>query len=247
MHLIIVEDLESDRERLASLLRQECAKQGETADLSFYASGEEFLADYRPNSCDGVFLDVLLGGMTGIDAARKIREAEPRLPIIFTTRERDYAVDGFEVRASDYLVKPLEPGQVARCMSRLREYLAAPAFLSLPETAGRGHSARVNVPLDDILYAECFDHTIQVNTVSGVYRTRQSFQGFTAQLPQTGRFYVCGRGLVVNLSHVARVLDNALLLNNGEKLFFSRNRRQEVQRAFASWAADRARKGGWAR
>jgi len=246
LYLIIVEDLESDRQRLAALIRQECAGHGESVDLSFYASGEEFLAHYRPRSCDGLFLDIVLGDLTGIEVARRVRETEERLPVIFTTGERDYAVDGFAVRATDYLVKPLDPEQIARCMGRLREYLAAPPSLSLQETSGRGHSAPVDVPLDDILYAQCFDHTIQVNTTAGVYRTRQSFQDFTARLPHTGRFYVCGRGLVVNLSHVARVLDRELLLKNGERLSFSRNRRQDIQRAYAQWAVARSRKGGWA-
>ena len=243
MHLIIVEDLSFDQEKLADLLRQDCASHEESLDLSFYASGEDFLAHYRPKSCDGLFLDIVLGGLSGIEVARRVRETETRLPIIFTTTERDYAVDGFAVRGTDYLVKPLERPQVARCMERLREYLAAPSSVSLLGTSGRGHSAPVDVPLDDILYAQCFDHVIQVNTSSGVYRTRSSFQDFTAQLPHTGRFCVCSRGLVVNLSYVARVLDSELLLKNGDRLAFSRNRRRDVQRAYAEWTVARSRKG----
>lgn len=246
MHLIIVEDLETDREQLAALLRQDCASHEESADISFYASGEEFQKRYRPKSCDGLFLDITLGGLTGIELARKVREEEKRLPIIFTTIGRDYAVDGFAVRAMDYLVKPLDPGQVARCMERLREYLSAPSSISLLEPSGRGHSTPVDVALDDILYGQYVDHVMTVYTGSGAYRTRSSFQDFTAQLPHTGRFHVCGRGLVVNLSHVARVLDSELLLKNGERLPFSRNRRQEIQQAYADWTVDRSRKGGWA-
>lgn len=116
MHLIIVEDLETDREQLAALLRRDCAGHEERVDISFYASGEEFQQHYRPKSCDGLFLDIMLGGLSGIEIARKVREAEKRLPIIFTTIGRDYAVDGFAVRATDYLVKPLDPGQVARLL-----------------------------------------------------------------------------------------------------------------------------------
>ena len=246
MHLIIVEDLETDREQLAALLRRDCASHEESVDISFYASGEEFQKRYRPKSCDGLFLDITLGGLTGIELARKVREAEKRLPIIFTTIGRDYAVDGFAVRATDYLVKPLDPGQVARCMERLREYLSAPSSISLLEPSGRGHSTPVDVALDDILYGLYVDHVRTVYTGSGAYRTRSSFQDFTAQLPHTGRFHVCGRGLVVNLSHVARVLDSELLLKNGERLPFSRNWRQEIQQAYAEWTVDRSRKGGWA-
>ena len=101
--------------------------------------------------------------------------------------------------ATDYLVKPLDPAQVGRCMERLRSYLAAPSSISLLEPSGRGHSAPVEVALDDVLYGQYLDHVMTVYTCSGAYRTRSSFQDFTAQLPHTGRFYVCGRGLVVNL------------------------------------------------
>lgn len=247
MHFIIVEDLSFDREKLAGLIRQNCAAHGEDADFSFYASGEDFIAHYRPKSCDGLFLDILLGGMTGIEVARRVREKEKRLPLIFTTTERDYAVDGFAVRGTDYLIKPLDPAQVARCMERLREYLAEPSSISLLEPSARGHSVPVVVALDDILYGQYMDHVMTVYTVSGVYRTRSSFQDFTGQLPHTGRFCVCGRGLVVNLSYVARVLDGELLLKNGDRLSFSRNRRREVQEAYADWMAARTRKGGWAR
>lgn len=247
MHLMIVEDVSFDQEKLADLIRQDCAGHEESVDLSFYASGEDFLTRYRPKSCDGLFLDVVLGGLTGIEVARRVRETEPYLPIIFTTTERDYAVDGFAVRGTDYLVKPLDRPQVARCMERLREFLAVPSSLSLLEPSGRGHSAPVEVAMDDILYGQYLDHVMTVYTRSGAYRTRQSFQDFTARLPHTGRFYVCGRGLVVNLSYVERVLDSELLLKNGDRLSFSRNRRQDIQRAYGEWTVTRSRKGGWAR
>lgn len=247
MHLIIVEDVSFDQEKLADLIRQDCAVHEESVDLSFYASGEDFLARYRPKSCDGLFLDIVLGGLTGIEVARRVRETEPYLPVIFTTTERDYAVDGFAVRGTDYLIKPLDPAQVARCMERLREFLAVPSSISLLEPSGRGHSFPVEVALDDILYGQYLDHVMTVYTRSGAYRTRQSFRDFMARLPHTGRFCVCGRGLVVNLSYVERVLDSELLLKNGDRLSFSRNRRQDIRRAYGEWTVTRSRKGGWAR
>ncbi len=154
LHLIIVEDLETDRDQLAKLIREDCAGRGEGVDISFYASGEDFLKRYRPKSCDGLFLDVLLDGLNGMDIAAKVRETEGELPIIFTTRERDYAVDSYAVRATDFLVKPMDQEKVSRCMRRLREYLAAPSSISLLEPSGRGHSAPVDVALDGIIYGQ---------------------------------------------------------------------------------------------
>ncbi|MDE7244781.1 MAG: LytTR family DNA-binding domain-containing protein, partial [Oscillospiraceae bacterium] len=133
MHLILVEDLDMDRERLAELIRSDCALRRENVDLSFYAGGEEFLAQYRPQSCDGIFLDILLGGVSGIKVAERVREQEPRLPVIFTTTEPDFALDGFSVHAMDYLLKPLSQEKVSWCLEQLREYLAVPSSIPLLE------------------------------------------------------------------------------------------------------------------
>lgn len=245
MHLIIVEDLEMDREKLAELIQANCESYGERADLSFYGSGEAFLADYRPKTCDGLFLDILLGGITGMDAARKVREYEPRLPIIFTTTERDYAVDGFAVDATDYLIKPLDPAGVSRCMGRLRELLSRPSSIPLLETSAWGHAEPVDVPFEEILYAQYANHIMDVHTTQGVFCTRLSFQDFAARLPHTGRFCVCGRGLVINLSQVARIHDGSLLLKNGDTLPIPVRRRKDVQRAYTDWKFICSRKGEW--
>ena len=103
-------------------------------------------------------------------------------------------------------------------MERLRECLSRPSSISLLEISGRGHATPVDVAFEEILYAQCFNHVIDVHTLSGVYRTRMSFQDFSARFPHTGRFYICGRGLVVNLSLVAQVEGHVLLLKNGDKL-----------------------------
>jgi len=247
VHLIIVEDLEIDQKKLAESIRVDCASHEESVDFSFYASGEDFLAHYRPKSCDGLLLDILLGGITGIEAAKKVREKESHLPIIFTTRERDYAVESFDARPTDYLVKPLTREKVARCMERLREFSSRPSSILLSEISAWGHADPVNIPFDEILYAQYANHIMDVHTTQGVFCTRQSFQDFTAQLPHTGRFCVCGRGLVINLSQVARVRDDALLLlKNGDTLTIPLRRKKEVQRAYTDWKFNSVRKGGWA-
>lgn len=245
MHLVIVEDLDIDREKLAGLIRQDRVNHKEPIDLSFYRSGEEFLAAYRKGGCDGIFLDILMSGISGIETAKKIREKEPRLPIIFTTTEPDFALDGFSVHAMDYLLKPLSAEKVSWCLNELREYLAAPAFLSVLETSGWGHNTPVDIPLDEILYGQYRNHIMDIHTLSQVFCTRLSFRDFTTLLPKDGRFLICGRGLAVNLSQLLQVEDGVLLLKNGERLPFSRRRKAEVQKAFAEWIFSRSRKGGW--
>lgn len=246
MHLIILEDLTTDREKLTALIRKDCRANGQTTEFSYYESGESFLEHYRAGICDALFVDILMDGISGIAVAKKVRETEPRLPIIFTTTEPDFALEGFSVHAMDYLIKPLDPARVSWCLKELREYLAAPALLTLSENDGRGHSHPRTVSLDSILYGQYLNHNMEIHTESDTFCTRISFQNFTALLPHSGRFFACTRGVVVNLSHVEQVNTAELLLANGEKLPLSRGRSQQAREAFSSWMFSRSRKGGWA-
>lgn len=246
LHLIIVEDLELDRENLKELIQKDCDANHQTVDFSCYKSGETFLNSYYAGICDALFLDILMDDISGIEVAEKVRKTEPRLPIIFTTTEPDFALEGFAVHATDYLVKPIVPSKISWCLKELREYLTAPTFLTLPEIGGRGHSSSRNIALNDILYGECQNHNMFIHTTTETIYIRLSFQDFQARLPHTGRFSVCSRGLVVNLSYVEQVRTGEILLKDGKKLPLSRRRTKEVRNAFSSWLFSRSRKGGWA-
>ena len=193
-----------------------------------------------------VFLDVLMGGMSGIEVAKKIRETEERLPIIITTTEPDFAVDGFAVHVMDFLVKPVEQRKVAWCLRELREYTAIPAYVEVREVSSRNSSLPSFLALDDILYAQSDKHNVTVHTVSGDVRIRAAFQEFLPLLPKNGRFFECGRGVLVNFSQAASVGDGIILMKNGEKLLFSQRQQNAVRQAFLDYTFSRTRKGGWA-
>jgi len=246
MHFVIIEDLPSDRQKLMELILSDYAGRQQQVDFSCFDSGEAFLEKYRPGLCDAMFVDVLLGPMSGIETARYVRSQEPTLPIIFTTTEPDFALDSYQVHAMDYLVKPLDQRKLSWCLKQLQEYLASSAYMELAVIDMERHSQLCTVALDNILYAKSQNHALIVRTTDDMLRTRLSFQDFLNLLPQTGRFLICGRGVTVNLSHVEAVEDGVLLLKNGERLLFTKGKLAEVRKAFTDWSFQRSRKGGWA-
>lgn len=247
MHFAIVEDLDADRQRLTELIRTNCAANGEEAEFSFFPSGEAFLRDLRRGSYSAVFLDIMLapGGMTGIAAAMQLRRVDERVPIVFTTSETEFALDGYAAHPLDYLIKPVRAEKVAWCLKELRERLEPAAFVELLESAGQGVAPSPRpVPLDDLLYAETVRHGIVVHTASGDIAARQTLSELAQLLPKSGRFYLCGRSLLVNFSHVQDIAaDGEILLKSGETFFCSRRRTRETKAAFSDYIFSRLRKG----
>ena len=209
MHFAIVEDLKIDQKHLIHLIQENLEKHGETAHFDCYESGEAFLEAFRPGLFNAVFMDIMLdrNGRNGIDTALELRKSAERLPIVFTTSERDYSLQGYRAHPLDYLLKPVEEKALAWCLDEIRTFLAAPAYIEIQAVLGRGQASTQRILLDDFLYAETQNHRLIIHTRSGYTpflfrtdgtaserrsflheRTRAAHQFFTGYLGGRGRF-----------------------------------------------------------
>jgi len=72
------------------------------------------------NHIDVAYLDINMPGLNGIDLAKKLRESNPKINIIFATGYDEYAKESYTVQASDYLTKPIKPEAIAKSLRHLR-------------------------------------------------------------------------------------------------------------------------------
>ena len=135
-------------------------------------------------------MDIMLdrNGRNGIDTALELRKSAQRLPIVFTTSERDYSLQGYRAHPLDYLLKPVEEKALAWCLDEIRTFLAAPAYIEIQAALGRGQASTQRILLDDFLYAETQNHRLIIHTSSGDTATRISFSELMALLPKGRRF-----------------------------------------------------------
>ena len=106
MRIAIVDDLAAERHFLREQLEQKLYRMGIQADILEYTCGEAFLEAEHKLPFSVAFLDIYMMGMTGIEAARELRKTDTDCLLIFTTTSTDHALEGFQVRAMHYLVKP---------------------------------------------------------------------------------------------------------------------------------------------
>ena len=117
---VVVEDEPLASQYLATLLDDTCQVEV-VATAADSEAGLRFCAKLRP---DAVFLDINLPGKDGISLATRLAMLPQPPLLVFTTGMPGRAADAFRMVAVDYLLKPLDPEQVAEAVNRLLAYLA---------------------------------------------------------------------------------------------------------------------------
>ena len=141
-------------------------------------------------------------GLTGIEAARLVRERPEAPAVVFVTAHEQYAVDAFAVEATDYLLKPVEPERLGRVVERLtnrRPARSAPVEKVPVVSAGK----TVLVDFDAIHYVQADGDYSRVHTYDRSYLCTASLRELEDRLP--GGFVRIHRSYVVNLAKVASV------------------------------------------
>lgn len=90
------------------------------ADVTSYRKQTELLEDAQKNGCDIAFLDIHMRGMNGVELAKKLKEVNPKMNIIFVTGFSEYAGDAMSLHASGYIMKPVTKAKIEAELSDLR-------------------------------------------------------------------------------------------------------------------------------
>lgn len=163
---------------------------------------------------DVIFADIEMPDMNGLDLIRCLSGEVPAP--VFITSHPDFALDGYEMEAFDYILKPLEPDRFARCASRLYD------FFELREKAGvfeKGQASdfiivkegydRNKVLLQDILYLEAMKDYTRIVTISRVYFVLGTLTGMHEKLPAE-KFIRIHRSFIVHRDKVRAIQGNKL-------------------------------------
>lgn len=238
MRIAIVDDLAEERALLKERLTRQLRLRGAEAEILEFANGETFLAAEKERRFTAAFLDIYMEGVSGMDAARELRKTDTDCLLIFTTTSTDHALEGFQVRALHYLVKPFSESDLSGLLDEMLAKLPRPEPVLTVKVSG----SDVRLRYRDIVSAEHFAHVIHIRTTAGkTLATRQSFKVFTEPLKKDSRFFVCGRGVIVNLEHAADFQDAAFCMTDGSRVYVSQELLKAARQAFMEFLLQRGR------
>lgn len=239
MKIAIVDDNAKERNELRKNLEYYLDQYRVSAKYYEYSNGEAFLNDAQNQSFTVVFLDIYMNGANGIEIARSFRRFDTACLLVFITTSMDHALEGFQVRALHYLVKPFSNNALGQLIREIMDRI--PEDDPFIDIKTRGHEIRLIY--SDIVYAEHFSHLIYVHTaVKTVITTRQSFREFIIPLKEDSRFFICSRGVIVNLEHAYDFEERSFIMDEGSRVLVNRDLEKEARKTLMTYLLHQRRR-----
>ncbi len=220
--------------------------------LDTYVSAENFLFESEDKPpYDVLIFDIQMKNINGMELAKTLRKRGCDSEIIFVTGVPDYAIEGYEVGAIRYILKPVKPEVLKSLLDKVyesRQKKAEDYFV-----LGQGADLE-RIPFEKIVYIEARGHYVFMKGADFEREWKASFSDVAKSLEKNdgttdgtnrseskienkaaGRFFCLRRGLLVNLSHVARITRTDCVLDNSEVLPVARGVYKDLNDAFIAY------------
>lgn len=231
MKIAICDDSEEIRLEIAELIKEQCPE----AAIYHFSSGEVIIGS--PNEYDIIFLDIAMGGISGLEAAELLRERQEKSGgkksiIIFVTAFKEHMPEAFDVNAFHYLIKPPDREKLARVLERA---LKEANFAESTECIViKSFGKQRKLFLHDIYYIESSNKKTVYHTKNGIYEAYGKMEELEAKL--SGSFYRCHRCFLVNLENVSSYGYDEIRTVNGERLILAKKKYPDFVKAYLRYA-----------
>lgn len=226
--IAICDDSQADRQYILDMVRRWAFQEGHRVSADAYTCAENFLFHYAEKAdYDILLLDIEMGAMDGVTLAKKLRQDNETLQIVFITGYSDYISEGYDVSALHYLMKPVKEEKLFSVLNRAAEKIAKNEKVLTFDVGGE----MVRIPIYQIRYAQVQGNyvTIYAGTVTTVKMTLGDLA-----LMLDERFYRVGRSCIVNLTQISRVTKSEIRLSGGTAIPLPRGAYDGVNRAIIS-------------
>jgi DNA-binding LytR/AlgR family response regulator len=233
MKIAICEDTAEDRGVINSHIKKYFKENSCPVDIAIYDTGESFMKDWEDGESKDIkiaFLDIYMPGINGVELAKEIRKTDEDMVIIFTTNSADHGLDGYSVKALQYLMKPLAYPEVEDvlngCMAKFADSLRYIEVMSERLT--------VKILFKDILFIEMFNHDCLFHTADNKIKSRLTLDEVQRQLDGS-TFLKTHRSYIVNMRYIKSISENDFVLTTGAMIPIRRNDKLTVKQAYTDY------------
>ena len=232
MKIAVCDDDKRDIARLKKLIEAYDADNNIGFSVSEYESGSELLeAVGNGEDVDIIFLDINMDDMDGLSVAKKIREETDDVPIVLVTAFMNYALDGYKVRASRFLIKDDLDKTFRECMDDIcQEIRKKSGTIALSCVEGE---VRLKVP--DIILIETAGHKCLIQMKDRTYQIYEKLEVLEEKLKDHG-FLRTHKSFLVNMRHIENINSYILTRDNDRQISVPKARYKQVKQEYTLFA-----------
>lgn len=231
MKIILCEDEIAQQQWMEQALLEWQNTRKTKITFQVYGSGEElFFKKEEWVDADLMILDIELKAMNGMKIARKIREVDKEISLLFATGYEKYVFEGYEVGAISYIMKPINKEKLFESLDKAhakQQEAQAGLLLDCGDETKR-------VYLKDILYIESDGHYCKIYTFEETLQVREKISALFGQVAGN-HFYMCHRSYILNMAYVSRITKKDVILDSGEAIPLARGKWEEMNQQFMDY------------
>lgn len=228
--LVICDDELIIQQQLCQFLERMQTECNEIFDILCFSSGEELLKK-MPRDTQILLLDIKMGDLSGMDTARKLREKNKELCIIFITNMTQYALEGYDVHAFGFIKKPIQYEILCRKVQEALQAINSSFGMSL---ALKDMNQTDIYNTNDILYFEVYGRIVNVVTSIESKEYVVPLKKIENQLAGLG-YYRCHKSFLVNCRHVKKISTSTLVMSDDREIALSKYRRNDFLKEFGRY------------
>lgn len=172
----------------------------------------------KQNEIDLMFLDIQMPEITGIQFLASL---EKKPLVIFTTAYSNYALEGFELSAIDYLLKPFSPERFLKSVNKAQELFDLKQTENTPQPVEeekdhifvKSDYQTVKVKFDEVLYIEGLKDYVRIHTINGRIMTLMNLKAILAKLPLS-QFIRVHRSYIVSFNAIQKIERHRILIGD---------------------------------
>lgn len=234
----ICDELEQDRKHIECLIKEYCVSLSYDIDIIHFISGEDLINHYgyEDSMFDIIFLDIYMKPDNGIKIAKKIREFDKLVKIIFATISGEHALESFCVFPFNYLIKPINKGIFFEVFGQ--------AILAIDKgkqksITVKGDNQIHTIFYKDIKYLESCGKKINIYTKQGILSFSSKLDEVESKVNDK-RFLRCHKSFLINMDYISSVKEYSFLLIDNGEVPIKQREFSNIKKSFHSYVVNKS-------